>query len=512
MIRRFGVQLSEVHIAIGGLLILAVVFSPLPLWAKIVLSLLIAAVCLVKFDGWLPSYWLGRVIATRRTPQEPVPSEAELGAIAFPGEDVATRWEGDELVALVAVTAALASPTVVVAGQALHKDVIDTRLVQESLRRSGLGPDGVCADIVSAGWRVSPTAPAPIFGWGQELLGADPAPGLRRSWIEVRVNPQQVLARTRWRGEGLEAVCNAAVSAATRIADDQAAAGVDARPAASFELLDELTGRGEQVVEQQWSALRLEAGYTTVFAAPGGPDVWWSQRAVRTVTRTRVRVGEDPQSVVALTTLRPIERDPAGWTRLRGVQLPALRGQVPVAGEHHRLPVGSAGVLVGRTALDGAAVYVPFDAAEMSLLINNEDLALRMAVRACAAGAQLHLPQTMATVAAALGVPAGPQPHYRWPGSGVNTWLTPRAEVEITLSPLSIVLPFAPHQKPKAKDEEKAKKPPTLPLQAVNAREEAVIGIRLSARSPQVAAVEDEGQQMAGNHGKWNQVIERRTR
>lgn len=496
MIRRFGVQLSEVHITVGALLILAVVFSPLPLWAKIVVSLLVAAISLVSFDGWLASYWLRRAVATRIKPRVPAPSETELGAIAFPGEDVAVRWDDDELVALVAVTAATASPTVVVNGQALHNDVIDTRLVQESLRRSDLGTEGVCADVVSAGWRVSPTAPAPIFGWGQELLGADPAPALRRSWIEVRVIPHLVLAHTRWRGQGIQAVANGLVSAATRIADEQARVGVDARPAVSFSQFDELTGRNEQIVAQQWSALQLAAGYTTVFAAPGGPDVWWSQRAIRTVTRTRVRVDQDPQSVVALTTLQPIERDPAGWTRLRGVQLPALRAQVPVAGEHHLLPVGSAGVLVGRSALDGAAVYVPFDAAEMSLLINNEDLALRMAVRACAAGAQLHLPQSMAAVAAALGVPAGPKPHYRWPGSGMNTWLTARTGgVEITLSPMMIALPSAP-----------------MPLQSVNAREESVIGIRLAPRSPQIVAVENDGQQLAGSYGKWNKAIERRTR
>lgn len=496
MIRRFGVKLSEIHITIGGLLVLAVVFSPLPLWAKIVVAVIIAAVCLVSFDGWLASYWLARAVANRRAPKDAAPSETELGSIAYPGEDVAVRWDDDELVALVAVTAAPAAPTVVVGGQALHNDVIDTRVVQESLRRSRLGTEGVCADVVAAGWRVCPTAPAPIYGWGQELLGADPAPALRRSWIEVRVKPQVVLARTRWRGKGIRGVANGLVSAASRIADDQARVGVDARPAATFAQFDELTGRNEQIVAQQWSALRLETGYTTVFAAPGGPDVWWSQRALRTVTRTRVRVGQDPQSIVALTTLQPIERDPAGWNRLRGVQLPALRGQVEVPGEHLRLPVGSAGVLVGRTALDGAAAYVPFDAAELTLLINDEDLALRMAVRACAAGAQLHLPQDMAAVAAALGVPAGLQPHYKWPGTGVNTWLTTRTGgMAITLSPLTITLPSGP-----------------MYLQSVNAREEAVIGIRLSSRSPQIVADENDGQQLAGSYGKWNKAIERRTR
>lgn len=492
MIRRLGLHLSDVHIAVGGIVVLAVVFSPLPLWAKIVASLVVVAIAAVRFDRWPVSEWVARAIASRRQPQLPATSEADLGAIAFPGEDVAVRWEGDELVGLVAVVARPLTPTVVVAGEALHDDVIDTRLVQESLQRSGIE---VTADIVSAGWRVSSSAPAAVSGWGEELLGADPAPGFRRSWIEVRVDPTKVWRDCRWRGEGLSGVAAAVVSVATRLADDLAEAGVDARPAASFALFDELTQHNEDIVAQQWSGLRLKAAYTTVFTAPG-PNDWWSARAVRTVTRTRVRVGQVPQSVVALTTLRPIERDPDGWTRLRGVQMQALRGDVDVAGSHQLLPVGSAGVLVGRTALDGAPVYVPFDAADSSMLISDTELALRMAVRACAAGAQMCLPQDMAPAAAALGVLAGPKPHYRWPGSGATTWLSrSRDGHEITLRPLMIELPVGP-----------------MPLRSVDAREDAVIGVRLASRDGHSGRGERDGSKLAAGYGRRGNVIERSSR
>lgn len=492
MIRRLGLHLSDVHIAVGGIAVLAAIFSPLPLWAKIVVSLVIVAVAVVRFDQWPVSEWVARAIASRRPPQLPATSEADLGAIAFPGEDVAVRWEGDELVGLVAVVARPLTPTVVVVGEALHDDVIDTRAVQDSLRRSGID---ATADIVSAGWRVSSSAPAAVSGWGEELLGADPAPGFRRSWIEVRVDPTRVWQDCRWHGAGLSGVAAAVVSVATRLADDLAQAGVDARPAASFELFDELTQHNEEIVSQAWSGLRLKAAYTTVFTAPG-PNDWWSARAVRTVTRTRVRVGQVPQSVVALTTLRPIERDPDGWTRLRGVQLQALRGDVDVPGSHQSLPVGSAGVLVGRTALDGAPVYVPFDAADSALLISDTELALRMAVRACAAGAQMCLPQDMAPAAAALGVLAGPKGHYRWPGGGVTTWLSPHPDAqEITLRPLMIELPRGP-----------------MPLRPVDAREDAVIGVRLASREGHSGRDERGGAKLAAGYGRRSKVIEGRSR
>lgn len=495
VIRRFGLHLSEAHLAIGAIAVLAVVFSPLQVWAKVLLALPIALLSLVSFDGWLFTGWIGRALGIRRPTREQAPSETDRGSIAFPGEDVAVRWDGPDLVGLVAVHARPLGATVVVNGQALHDDVVDTRVVEESLRRSGI--DAI-ADIVSPGYRVAPSAPGPVYGWGEELLGADPAPALRRMFIEIRVDPTEVYRQTRWRGEGLKAVANAVVSVATRVADDLSAVGVDARPAATFDLYDQLTGRGEVITEQQWSALRLKTGYTTMFYTPGGPDVWWSVRALRTVTRTRVRVGHLPSTVVALTTHRPIERDPNGWTRLRGIQLEALRRHSDVPGEHLRLPVGSAGVLVGRTALDGSAMYVSFDTAEASLQINDaqplsQELALRIAVRASAAGAQLCLPNDMGAVAAALRAPTGQQPHYRWPGAHAATWLgTHRSGPQVTLSPLMIELPTGQYA-----------------LQPVNAREEAVIGVRIPAPGEHIAQDEKGGSQLAGGYGKWSKAIER---
>ena len=65
---------------------------------------------------------------------------------------------------------------------------------------------GIVVDVVSAGWRVFPQCPAAVRGSYEQLQGSDPAPGFRRSWLVLRVDPHAVVAGVRWRGGGVAAV------------------------------------------------------------------------------------------------------------------------------------------------------------------------------------------------------------------------------------------------------------------------------------------------------------------
>lgn len=458
-----GVHFSAPHLAVAGLIVCFVSVIGWPVWLKILVGAGVSLLAVVAVGDRLITRWLSLAVGNRRRPRSPILSAAQVGSIAFPGTGVAVRWEGDDLVALVALTPRPFTPTIITdRGVTLHDDVVDTRLVENVLACLGFDAAG---DVVSAGWRVARSAPAPVYGMYEQIQGLDPAPAFRRTWVVIRVDPYRVLPVSGWRGQGVAAVANAVAAAATRMAEALAKAGVDARTSSSFDQFDALTGVHDEIVEQRWSTLRHRGAYTTVFSAPGGPDAWWSVRADRTVTRTRVRVGVPARTVVALTTVRPIERDPSGWMRLRGTQFDAWLGNTSIGDEHRSLPVGSAGVLVGRTAVDDYKVYVPFDVVESVLQVADPMLATHVAVRAAAVGAALCLPPGFRAHAASLGAVVGEPAFFEWAGPGVRTWLgNQRGEHAIGFNPRMIVLPRG-----------------RIALTPILAREESVLGLRWGA-------------------------------
>ncbi|EFD64033.1 predicted protein [Mycobacterium tuberculosis EAS054] len=78
--------------------------------------------------------------------------------------------------------------TVIVDGQAHTDDMLDTGLVEELL--SVHCPD-LEADIVSAGYRVGNTAAPDVVSLYQQVIGTDPAPANRRTWIVLRADPER---------------------------------------------------------------------------------------------------------------------------------------------------------------------------------------------------------------------------------------------------------------------------------------------------------------------------------
>lgn len=480
MKNRLSVQDPVPHLSVSALIVLAVAITNWPLWLKILLGIIVVAVALVAVDNRLFTTWIDLVIKTKRPTKMPEISSADLGCIALPGEDCAVRWEGDELVALIALHANPFTPTIVANGRTIHDDCVDSELVETLLARSGAE---FSADIVSAGWRVARRSVTSVSGSYEQMIGKDPCPAFRRTWILVRVDPVTLpVSQTIWRGGGVVGAANALVAAATRLATGLSSAGVDARLARSFQMYVDLTGVGQ--IQQQWSTLRQPGSYTTVFSAPGGPDVWWAQPADRTVTRLRVRAGQQPRSVVALTTARPIERDPDGWVRLRGTQLDGLRGFTPVADTHHHLPVGSAGILMGQTIPTAAApvpapIYVPFDAAEAAVEVSSPMLLVQLAFRAAAAGASICLPPAYSAVAAALGGAVdSAYALLHWPDPAGKTWVVARAGVEQTVlwTDRRIVLPRG--RGSMLGDDKLA-----FPIQPIDGQEEAVLGLRAGAQN-----------------------------
>jgi type VII secretion protein EccE len=422
MIRRLSARLSTGHLVVAGVLITAAAVTAWPVWLRALVAVIIAAAAVVTFDDRRASDWLALGIRIRRSHQLPVRWAEARGSLMMPGEDVALRWEGDILVALIALHQRPFTPTYAKGGRVTHDDSVSTALVREVLSRLDVP---ATADIVSAGWRVSRRAPLTVYQLYEQTVGADPCPAARRTWLLVRVDPHTVLEAAAWRsGGGMVGVAAAAVSAATRLAEALAARGIDARVASSFADYDQLTDA--DMVSESWSHIRSRASYTTVFSAPGGPERWWAVRADRTVTRMRLSPGQAPRSTVTLTTVGKMTMDPPGWTRLRGGQLGGLSGSTPVVDTDWEIPIGSAGMLVGNDpADDHTRIYLPLDAADAVLHTADPRVTVQVALRSTACGASIWLPSdpAWARVAAAVGASTdGRAAHLLWP-SGVRTWL-----------------------------------------------------------------------------------------
>jgi type VII secretion protein EccE len=379
-------------------------------WAGPTLVGVGAVIAIVTFRGRRLTGWVLAMFAWlfrhRRAPE--LPSEPDVGATVMPGDHVAVRWQGEHLVAVIELTPRPFTPTVVVDGKANTDDVVDTRLIEQLLAVHC--PDLV-ADVVSAGFRVGATASVEARGLYQEVIGHDPAPAFRRTWVMMRADPQRAQASARRRDEGVAGIARYLVSSTTRIADRLASHGVDAECARSFEDFDHATE--VSFLREKWSKIKGEDCFTAAYIAPGGPDVWWSAPADRTITRVRIVPGEAPRSTVILTTAKKSKR-PRGFSRVSGGQRAALQGQTVVTGRHWQLPIGSAGVLVGETA-SKYPVYMPFDDVDASINLGDARAFMQFATRAAAAGGIVTLAAHFQEFADLIGAEVGPESKVAWP-------------------------------------------------------------------------------------------------
>ncbi|MDT5219319.1 MAG: hypothetical protein QOF15_1424 [Mycobacterium sp.] len=392
-------------------------------WVGIALVAVGAIVAFVTFFGRRITGWVATVFAWLRRHRKPpdVPSEPEVGATVKPGDHVAVRWRRNVLIAVIELKPRPFTPTVVVDGQAHTDDVLDTRLLQELL--SVHCPD-LEADIVSAGFRVGRTAAPDVVNLYQQVIGADPAPANRRTWIMLRADPERTRRSAQRRDEGVAGLARYLVASATRIADNLASHGVDAVCGRSFDDYDHATDIG--FVREKWSMIKGRDSYTAAYTAPGGPDMWWSARAEHTITRVRIAPDLPPQTTVLLTTAgKP--KTPRGFSRLFGGQRPALTGQTLVANRHCQIPIGSAGVLVGET-VNRCPVYLPFDEVDVSLNLGDAQTFTQFVVRAAAAGAVVTVGPHFEEFARQIGAQVGPVAKVAWPNA--TTYLGPHSGVE----------------------------------------------------------------------------------
>jgi type VII secretion protein EccE len=382
---RFGFRATTGHLLWAAVLIPAsiLVFLRLHLlWVGITVSVLIAIAAVLtirgrRFAGWIVAIfaWRRRHLVAPATPSEPA-----VGATVMPGDHVAVRWQGDHLISVIELVPRPFTPTVIVGGEAFTDDVVDTKLVEDLI--SAHCPD-LEADVVSAGHRVGRTAPASLVALYEQVVGPYPAPANRRTWIVLRALPESTRRSALRRESGVAGLARYLVASTTRVADQLAGHGVDARCSRSFDDFDRATEISFE--RENWSLIKGRSTFTAAYSAPGGPNAWWSARADHTITRVRVRPGAAPTATVLLTTLAN-PSTPRGFSCLFGGQRAALLGQSPVTDRHYELPIGSAGVLIGETA-DRYPVYMPFDDVDVSINLGDAHLFTQFVIRSAAAGA-----------------------------------------------------------------------------------------------------------------------------
>jgi type VII secretion protein EccE len=417
----FGLRFTTGHAIWAAVLMPACIALFLPLgllWLGITLAVVIALAAAVTIRGRRLTGWVAAVFSWRRRHRNvpDLPSEPAVGATVMPGDHVAVRWQDGYLVSAIELVPRPFTPTVIVSGQAYTDDVVDTRLVQELV--AAHCPD-LEADVVSAGYRVGKTAPASLVGLYEQVVGPYPAPANRRTWILLRAEPEHTRKSSQRRASGVAGLARYLVTSATRIADQLASNGIDARPIRSFDDLDRATEISFE--RETWSAIKGRSTFTAAYSAAGGPDVWWSARADHTITRVRIRPGAAPTTTVLLTTLAN-PTTPRGFSCLFGGQRAALQGISPVTDRHYELPIGSAGVLVGETA-DRYPVYMPFDDVDVSINLGDARLFTQFVVRSAAAGAVVTLGSQFSEFAGFINGRVGQLAKVSWPNA--TTYLGP---------------------------------------------------------------------------------------
>lgn len=420
-----GLQFSVGHAIVAAALAPACIAAAMRLGnpgVGITLAVLIVLAAVVtvrnrRLTGWIQAFTAWR---RRRRSAPPPPSAPAVGATVMPGDHVAVRWHDDQLVSLIELVPRPFTPTVIVNGEAHTDDVVDTRLVEQLI--SAHCPDLV-ADVVSAGYRVGKTAPANLVGLYQQVIGPYPAPANRRTWIELRADPEAARKSAHRRDVGVAGLARYLVASTTRIADELASHGIDARCARSVDTFDEATAISFE--HETWSTIKGRSAFTAAYTAAGGPDVWWSARADHTITRVRLTPEMAPQSTVLLTTLSQ-PTTPRGFACLFGGQRAALLGHVPVSDRHYHLPIGSAGVLVGETSARHP-VYMPFDDVDTSINLGDAQQFTQFVVRSAAAGAVVTLEPRFSEFATFVNARIGQVNKVVWPTA--TTYLGPQRGV-----------------------------------------------------------------------------------
>ena len=107
----------------------------------------------------------------------------------------------------------------------------------------------------------------------------------------------------------------------------------------------------------------------------------------------------------------------------------AGRGQ-PVTDQHHELPIGSAGVLIGETT-ERHPVFLPFDDVDNRIIVGDGLVFSQFMVRSAAAGAVVTVDARLREFGSMVNARFG-EPRLTWPGA--TTYFAPHHRVgQVTL-------------------------------------------------------------------------------
>lgn len=251
------------------------------------------------------------------------------------------RWDGNYLVAIVALWAQPHTPTVISEGRPATIDTVPLSVIADGLWQNEISLSGI--DVVAVGRRTSgDTAYAALY---DQIVGLEPATTAQRTWLVLRMPFDPGSDAVLHRGGGIEGANRAIVYAARRLARSlrennclATVAGKAEFRTAHTALATGLThAQDQEEVDIQRSTIGGAAGHVTTYRmrpqdlTNENLSIWWSYRSPATTTVTRA---------TTTTTVLRIEPGNGAGRRDRRVEVRAwirhITAEAP--GAHDRLP------------------------------------------------------------------------------------------------------------------------------------------------------------------------------
>ncbi|WP_165611090.1 type VII secretion protein EccE [Mycobacteroides chelonae] len=251
------------------------------------------------------------------------------------------RWDGNYLVAIVALWPQPHTPTVISEGRPATIDTVPLSVIADGLWQNEISLSGI--DVVAVGRRTSgDTAYAALY---DQIVGLEPATTAQRTWLVLRMPFDPGSDAVLHRGGGIEGANRAIVYAARRLArslrENNCLATVASKAefrTAHTALATGLThAQDQEEVDIQRGTIGGAAGHVTTYRmrpqdlTNENLSIWWSYRSPATTTVTR--------ATTTTTVLRIEPRNGAGRPDRR-VEVRAwirhITAEAP--GAHDRLP------------------------------------------------------------------------------------------------------------------------------------------------------------------------------
>lgn len=306
----------------------------------------IAAIATILFKdagliGWI-GVWFRWLRSHKTNPALAGPIDDVLEIEMPDGEGFAgVRWDGNYLVAIVALWSQPHTPTVISEGRPATIDTIPLPVIADGLWQNEISLSGI--DVVAVGRRTSgDTAYAALY---DQIVGLEPATTAQRTWLVLRMPFDPGSDAVLHRGGGIEGANKAIVYAARRLTRSLREANCIATVAgrAEFRTAHSALASGlthpqdQEAVDVQRGTIAGAAGHVTTYRmrpqdlTNENLSIWWSYRSPATTTVTRA---------TTTTTVLRIEPGVGAGPSDRRVQVRAwirhITAEAP--GPHDRLP------------------------------------------------------------------------------------------------------------------------------------------------------------------------------